>query len=361
MNIFDWQITLWEQLLVDPEKLPHAMLFVGPEGVGKSAFAQALAARLLCEQQTERNVGIACGVCSSCIWLASGNHPDFRLVQPEDREEWGGGEDNDDTSRSSAAARKPGPGQIRVDQIRALEDFVFVGSHRQGRRIALLAPAEMMTPAAANSLLKILEEPPSGVYFILVSSHWRRLLPTILSRCRSVVFGRPDPLTAERWLLGQGVKSAAELLELASGAPLIAADWAEQGRLDPYRKAIEVLAEKPSDPVAMAAKWSALVKSEQGFGLSQLVEAVQKWIFDLVLLKLAGRCRYHLAWRAALDRSAGTASNAGLLSCYNDLLRIKAVARHPLNTQLFLEDIAARYLRALAPQNPLRELATGRT
>ena len=361
MNIFSWQIPLWEQLLGDPEKLPHAMLFLGPEGVGKSAFAQALAARLLCEQQTAHKVGTACGVCSSCIWLASGNHPDFRLVQPEDGEDTAGGEDTENTPRASSLARKPGQGQIRVDQIRALEDFVFVGSHRQGRRVALLAPAEMMTPAAANSLLKILEEPPSGVYFILVSSHWRRLLPTILSRCRSVVFGRPDPLTAVRWLLAQGVKSPDELLELASGAPLIAADWAEQGRLDPYRKAIEVLAEKPVDPVAMAAKWSALVKSEQGFGLSQLVEAVQKWVFDLVLLKLAGRCRYHLAWRGALDGFAATASNAGLLSCYNDLLRIRAVARHPLNTQLFLEDMAARYLRALAPQNRQQALATGRT
>lgn len=364
-SIFDWHKPLWHQLLSEPEKLPHAMLFAGPEGVGKLAFAQALAARLLCEQKAEGNM--PCGKCSSCIWLASGNHPDFRLVQPEEGDEAGNGEEAEEPTRAAAATRKPGQAHIRVDQIRALEDFVFVGSHRHGSRVALVAPAEMMNPNAANALLKILEEPPAGVYFILVSSHWRRLLPTVLSRCRSISFSRPDPLLAERWLLGQGVKSATELLQLSGGAPLVAADWAEQDRLDAYRKAIAVLAEKSSDPVAMAAKWSSLVKGEQGLALSQLVETVQKWVFDLVMVKLAGRCRYHESSLGMLEGLAAKVSSVGLLACYNDLLRIRAVVTHPLNTQLFLEDMAARYLRAIVPQraqvpqSQIRALTMGKT
>lgn len=348
MNLFDWQKPLWQRLLADSEKLPHALLLAGPEGLGKLAFAQALAARLLCENPPNEPGGMACGNCSSCIWLVSGNHPDFRLIQPEDGEEAGGPDEAGDGVPLQAAARKPGQGSIRIDQIRALEDFVFVGSHRHGNRVALISPAEVMNPAGANALLKILEEPPAGVYFILVSSHWRRLLPTVLSRCRSIVFGRPDPVSAERWLVGQGVSAAAELLQLAGGAPLVAADWAEQGRLDTYRKVIAALAEKPVDPVAMAAKWATLLKAEQGFALPQLVEAVQKWVFDLGLMKIAGCCRYHEASRAMLERLAAKASATGLMACYHDLLRIRAVARHPLNTQLFLEDMAARYLRALA-------------
>lgn len=344
MTLFDWQKPLWQRLLADREKLPHALLLAGPEGLGKLAFARALAARLLCEQAPNEPDGMACGECPACTWLASGNHPDFRLIQPEDADQ---AEDAGDGVPLQAAPRKPGQGQIRVDQIRALEDFVFVGSHRHGNRVALISPAEVMNPAGANCLLKILEEPPSGVYFILVSSHWRRLLPTVLSRCRSLVFGRPDQAAAERWLAGQGVSAAAELLQLAGGAPLIAADWAEQGRLDAYRKVIETLAEKPVDPVAMAAKWATLLKSEQDFALAQLVEAVQKWVFDLAMLKIAGGCRYHEAWRVKLEQLAAAASGTGLMACYNDLLRIRAVARHPLNTQLFLEDMAARYLRAL--------------
>ena len=348
MKLFDWQQALWQQLLADSEKLPHALLLAGPEGLGKLAFAHALAARLLCEEAPKEVGGMACGKCSSCIWLVSGNHPDFRLIQPEEGEEAGGAEESGESVPIQASARKPGQGHIRVDQIRALEDFVFVGSHRQGKRVALISPAELMNPAGANALLKILEEPPAGVYFILVSSHWRRLLPTVLSRCRSVVFGRPDPVSAERWLVEQGVSAAAELLQLAGGAPLVAADWAEQGRLDGYRKVIEALAEKPVDPVAMAAKWATLLKAEQGFTLPQLVEAVQKWVLDLAMIKIAGCCRYHQAWRVMLERLAAKASASALMACYNDLLRIRAVARHPLNTQLFLEDMAARYLRALA-------------
>jgi DNA polymerase-3 subunit delta' len=352
MKIFDWQFPLWQQLLGEPGNLPHALLLAGPEGQGKLAFAQAMAARLLCEQQGESDgqAGMACGQCSSCTWLASGNHPDFRLVQPDEEESSAEGDAAAESAPARTVAHKPGKGTIGIDQIRALADFVFVGSHRRGSRVVVVSPAEAMTPSAANSLLKVLEEPPAGVYFILVSDAWRRLLPTIRSRCRTVVFGRPDPLLATQWLNAEGVKAAAadELLRLAGGAPLLAAEWAMQGRLDLYRKAIEALADKPVDPVAMAAKWSALLKGEESFGLPQLVETVQKWVFDLILLKMSGGLQYHQAWLDKLETLATRASCTNLLACYNDLLRIRAVARHPLNTQLFLEDMAARYLKAVA-------------
>lgn len=354
MKIFDWQLPFWQQLLGEPGNLPHALLLAGPEGQGKLVFAQAMAARLLCERPGNSGAGgnavAACGECSSCNWLASGNHPDFRLVQPDDGEEAAEGDAAGEAAPARSAARKPANGTIGIDQIRALADFVFVGSHRHGSRVVIVAPAEAMTPAAANSLLKVLEEPPAGVYFILVSGAWRKLLPTIRSRCRMVVFGRPDPALATQWLNAEGVKAAAadELLRLAGGAPLLAAEWAMQGRLDLYRKAIEALADKPVDPVAMAAKWSALLKGEESFGLPQLVETVQKWVFDLIQLKLSGSLQYHQAWRDKLETLATRASEANLLACYSDLLRIRAVARHPLNTQLFLEDMAARYLKAVA-------------
>jgi len=350
IDIFEWQRSLWRQLFADPENLPHAMLMGGGEGIGKLAFAQAVAARLLCEQRNhaEGADGLACGLCSSCHWMDSSNHPDFRLIQPDD-----GGEDTieaGEVALAAASPRKIGRGSIRIDQIRSLADFVFIGSHRHGNRVVVIAPAESMTPGAANSLLKILEEPPVGVYFILVSNSWRRLIPTLRSRCRTIAFGRPDLLQADRWLVGNGLKEPGELLGLAGGAPLLAAQWAEQGRLDLYQKIVAGLADDPVDPVAMAMKWSAVLRVEAGFGISQLVETVQKWVFDLLLLKTTGSPRYHGHWREKLEYLAqNIPSSAGLMACYNDLLRIRAVSRHPLNTQLFLEDLATRYVRSLSP------------
>lgn len=163
-----------------------------------------------------------------------------------------------------------------------------------------------------------------------------------------VLFGRADSELSNQWLNAEGVKGARDLLRLTGGAPLLARDWAEQGRLDCYGKAVDVLANKPVDPVAMAAKWSALLKGEDAFDMPQLVETVQKWVFDLVQLRISGEIRYHEAWRSRLQGMAASASTANLLACYNDLLRVRAVARHPLNAQLFLEDMAARYVRALA-------------
>lgn len=383
MNIFPWQAELWDQLMSAPDKLPHALLLAGPAGLGKQAFAMAMAARLLCEAPLAQGgaEALACGCCSSCNWLAAGNHPDFRLVQPQSEEAEEAGETEATVTEAvapapaatgkvkkgkaapvAAAARMgmgtgtAGTGTLRIDQIRRLADFVFVGSHRHGRRIVILQPAEAMNPAAANALLKILEEPPPSVCFILISHAWRKLLPTIRSRCRVVVFGRPAPALAASWLQDEGVEDAGSLLQLAGGAPLLARDWAQQTVLASYRKALEPLLltqDGPADPVSMAAKWGELLKADSAFDLPQLVDIVQKWVTDLTQVALAGSLRYHLepAWRDRLEALAKRSNATALLGCDKDLRRIRAVARHPLNTQLFLEDMAARYLRSLSVKN----------
>jgi DNA polymerase-3 subunit delta' len=359
---FPWQVAHWQGLLSAPGQLPHALLLAGPEGLGKRAFAQAVAARLLCESpvRVEDQVDgeqvaleLACGRCSACGWMAAGTHPDFRRVQPEDLEAADSSETDElaqDEVPGKKASGAAASSSIGIAQIRALADFVFVGSYRHGCRVVLVEPAEAMTPAAANALLKILEEPPPSVYFLMISNAWRKLLPTIRSRCRMVLFGRPALPLATAWLRDEGADEALNLLPLTAGAPLLARDWAVQDKLPLYRKVVTVLADNPVDPVAMAAHWLVLVKNDDGFSLSQLVDAVQKWMFDLVQCKLSGEVRYHLdaTWRMRLDGLAARASQAGLLTGYAELLRIRAVVRHPLNTQLFLEDLAARYIKAVA-------------
>lgn len=323
-------------------RLPHAMLLVGPAGIGKTAFAEQTAALLLCE-----SLGpdlIACGECDPCRWLAAGNHPDFRRVAPDDHSET----EPAASEKSSDKSKKRGAGIIRIDQIRELEGFVFIGSHRNGNRVVLVTEADAMNPAAANALLKILEEPPSSVFFILVSTRHKSLLPTIRSRCRVMAFGPPDAVTAADWLLGAGLeKQVGRYLNLAGGAPMRVAQWKEQGQLAPIDALVDSLLTPPADPGVLAARWDGLLKGDSLFRMENLVEGVQRWLFDLAQERMAGELRYHSGWPR--PKGVENLNPKALLAAWRELNQFRRSARHPLNQLLFLESLAAHYLRALRP------------
>lgn len=324
------------------ERLPHALLLVGPTGVGKIAFGQQLAALLLCEAVTSELK--ACGKCQACRWLHSANHPDFRHVAADGDDETA----EDVPEKPGEKAKKRGPGIIRIAQIRDLESFVFVGSHRAGNRVVLITEAEAMNSAAANALLKILEEPPSSVYFILVSSRTKSLLPTIRSRCRVIPFGAPDAPAASAWLAAAGLeKKAVRYLKLAGGAPIRVRQWQDQGQLGSIDSLVDSLISPPADPLVLAAKWDGLLKGDGSFRMEALVEGVQRWVFDLAQERLAGAIRYHGGWRR--PEGVETLSPAALLQAWREICQFRRSARHPLNQLLFLENLAAHYLRAVRP------------
>ena len=337
-KVHSWNAPLWRQLWDADSGLPHALLLAGPPGVGKSDFADALAQRLLCENRSGPSDGGACGACPSCHWLAGGNHPDFRRVIPE--------ADAEDASETEAVAgKKKASTQIRIDQIRELEDFVYMGGHRNRGRVILVEPADAMNPAAANSLLKILEEPPATVYFILISSKWRRLIPTIRSRCRLLLFPRPPLEVARKWLEDQGMADATRLLPMMGGAPLLALREVERGRASLWNGLADTLANPGTDPLALATRWESQLKNGDGLTMEDLVAVVQKWVFDLAHDRMTGERRFFDGTRMKEDARTRI---SGLIRCYDEILRVRALAAHPLNAKLFLEDIAARYLRALA-------------
>lgn len=334
-----WHSPAWEQLWSGASGLAHALLLTGPEGIGKGCFALNLATRLLCESPAGQS---ACGECPSCRWLAADNHPDFRYVVPAADTE---------TEESGSDTGKKGSRQIVIDQIRDLEDFVFIGGHRNGARVVVVEPAEAMNLPAQNALLKILEEPPSSVYFILVSSLWRRLLPTIRSRCRTMALRRPSPVEARAWLEDQD-RRAIEILPLVGHAPLLALSESQRGRDAILLGVLGALEEPGRDPLALASRWQnqLQLKSDDGLPMESFVGLIQKWVFELAAYKLAGRHRLGDSRKSALRQLTDKASTAGLIRCYNDLMKFRALASHPLNPQLFLEDIAERYLRALASE-----------
>ena len=168
--IYPWQADDWSRLQQLRSHWPHALLLHGQAGIGKLRFAQHLAQGLLCEAQQPN--GEPCGHCAACGWFSQGNHPDYRIVVPDALAAERGPASADDSADKADKAdgdegrktRAPSK-EIRIEQVRALLDFSGVGSHRGGMRVVVLYPAEALNVAAANALLKTLEEPPAGVVF----------------------------------------------------------------------------------------------------------------------------------------------------------------------------------------------------
>ena len=209
--LYPWQYNQWRQLLsqFQQQRLPHALLLTGPAGLGKLAFAQRFAELLLCKavnfDQTEP--AQACGQCAGCHLLLANNHPDLHTVIPEE-------------------AGK----NIKIDQIREVTVRLHQTAQRAGYQVVVIAPAEALNKAAANALLKTLEEPANNAVLLLVSHSPGMLPATILSRCQKIHFTAAHQ--AKAWLMEQSAMQDRSqhvdlLLNFAEQAPLKALNLAQ--------------------------------------------------------------------------------------------------------------------------------------
>jgi len=318
-SIYPWQNKAWDGLRSKRERMPHALLIHGTQGIGKLRLAERFVQSLLCESLEAR--GEPCGECAGCRWFGAGSHPDFRWVEPEAlaRPSAPGG---DADEPAAVRATKPSL-EIKVDQIRALDDFLNLKSHRAGARVALIHPAEAMNPNAANALLKALEEPPGRAQFILVSHRPARLPATIRSRCVAVPIPLPDAGASLAWLESQGTNEAASWLAFASGSPLLALRYASEAgaTLARRRQALEA-----GDSDALGA----VNDREQ---LEELAEVLQRHALDMAFATYCGRAKY--------GSSAGSPDGGAWLRYARLMGRNRALARHPLNPRLFAAEMLA--------------------
>ena len=173
--IHPWLEPLWTRWRSLGERAPHALLIAGAPGLGKRDLAEAIAAGRLCD--APRADGQACELCLPCQWRMSGNHPDLHRLSLENREAPSPSDEGEGEGDEPGSARpaKSAPTQIVIDQVRAVQEALCVTAHRGGGRVVIVDPAEAMNPFTANALLKLLEEPPGGCTFLLVSSAPRRL------------------------------------------------------------------------------------------------------------------------------------------------------------------------------------------
>jgi DNA polymerase III subunit delta' len=334
--MYPWQQNAWEQLQQMRARLPHAILFHGAAGTGKTGFIEAFAQSLLCENVQPD--GHACGACASCGWFLQHNHPDYRRVRPEALEDEPAAESEEggDGDKKAKSTKTPSK-EIKIEQIRALADFMNISTHRQGLRVVVLYPAEALNVPASNALLKTLEEPPPGTVFLLASNSLDRLLPTILSRCRKFALPMPGHDEALAWLQAQGVADADGWLREQGGAPLLALAQAESGSREELDALLQVLARPGTDAVLKAA--DKLSKTP----LAALVAWEQRWLYDVLSVKLSGRVRYYPRYHKELAALAANVHTANLLKAIKGANDRRAVAEHPLSPKLFVEDMLLEY------------------
>ncbi len=199
-TIYPWQQSQWELLQnsIVNHSVPHALLLSGQVGLGKKDFATQLSKTLLCETHA------ICQGCKNCHLFEVGNHPDFYLLEA--------------TGDKIQA--------IKVDQVREVTQKTAKTPAIAKRQVVLIQQADLLNIAASNALLKTLEEPLGDVVLILVSDDHTRLLPTIRSRCQTVLFQVPSQSIVESWTQKQKVVllDLPLRLHLAAGAPLLAVD-----------------------------------------------------------------------------------------------------------------------------------------
>lgn len=369
-SIYPWQTELWYKLTAGGGPFGHALLLRGRKGLGKLAFALYVAKSRLCERPSD--AGNACEICSSCHWFEQGSHPDFRLVEPElisrkpSTPESGDGSgaapddagvgsepgtDEAGTDSSSAKSKRKPSNHIKVEQIRDLADFINISSHRNGYKIIVIHPAETMQPAAANALLKNLEEPPPRTLFILVTHHSQHLLPTIRSRCHQIVMPAPVPAAAIQWLQQQGVEQAETCLASAGFAPLAAREFNEGKYLQEHQAFIrQISSPRNLDIIAVAEEM-------QKADLPTVVNWLQKWCYDLMSFRTAGKIRYHLNMLATVKSLASGIDARSLATYLRSLTETHQLASHTLNPRLFLEEMLFSYVKALSPSP--REMHAG--
>ena len=248
-------------------RLAHAYLFLGPEGVGKGTTARALAAVLNCEAALAD--GDACGLCPSCIRLAAGTHPDYLEIRP------------------TSEGRQP---QIKIEQIREFRRLTAYPPVAGGWRVALIAPAEAMNDAAANSLLKTLEEPPPQHLLVLTAGLEADLFPTIVSRCQKLAFTPlPAALMEQELMQQKGLpRSQATLLAALCGGSLgraLALDPDEPvRRRDQMLADLQQLAAGAAGPIL---DWAQRLAKQVAEADSFLLMA-QLWYRDLLVLHYSG-------------------------------------------------------------------------
>ncbi|QFY90573.1 DNA polymerase III subunit delta' [Magnetovirga frankeli] len=322
-DFLPWQQAQWRQLQQarGQGRIPHALLLSGPAMTGKRRFAQAFAEGLLCRTPTPEH--LACGVCDNCQLVRAGTHSDLVFLEPEESGK-----------------------QLKIGTIREFIGSEPLSTQGGGYKLCILDPADALNTAAANALLKTLEEPSPSSLLLLISSQPGRLPVTIRSRCQRLDFPLPQYQAALDWLAGQGSGDWPTLLAVAAGAPLKALQLAGEGVLERRSVILQQvlgLLEGRADPLQVAEQWS---KAD----VPQLLDWLASLLLDLLRLRVdpALTTPFNPDMRQALVQLAPRRSERDWHELAQELIQLRKSITSQLNLQLQLERLSIGLAAAAA-------------
>ena len=309
-TLYPWQKSQWRQLLSQhrQERLPHALLLTGAVGLGKEVFARQFAQFLLCKAADES----ACGQCAGCCLILANNHPDLLMITPEESGK-----------------------NIKVDQIRDMTATLNQTAQRAGYQVAIFSPAEALNRAAANALLKTLEEPSGRVLLLLVSHQPGALPATITSRCQRIAFTGVETgaWLAERLQTLNIQADANLLLKIAENAPLRALDLAQNHYLDLRDHLLTHLTAIAQGKTSLLAPVAEYLKQD----LLPWIDAFISLVLDLIRLhlKVTASALTNLDRLSSLQPLAKIYPLAALMTL---LTKLHQARRWMLNSQIHLNE-----------------------
>jgi DNA polymerase-3 subunit delta' len=306
------------QMAVDHDEVPHALLISGPDNVGKTTLARMVAGALLCKSQTDER---PCGVCIACRKLASGNHPDFMPIEPEEE--------------GSA---------LKIDQIRAVERFLSLTPNESQHKIALITAFERATIGAANALLKTLEEPPAYAHLILLAQDADVLLPTIVSRSQQIVLRPLAPAIVEQALREQWnvpAEQAAHLARISGGrmgwAIRAATDAAHRQRME---DALALLLDLLHQDLPVRFDTALTLTRDANVNVNEMLEYWLTGWRDVLLIQTGNAERaIHQQHHAVLDQIAQHIPLHTTINTLKALEGCQDALQRNANAQLVLENL----------------------
>ena len=314
--------------------LRHAYLLTGPRHIGKTTLGGILAQSLLCEEQEDS----PCGKCRACRLIAHGNHPDFRLLQPLDK--------NGQVDRID--------GMLRVEQATDLIREVTLRPLEGRYRIFLIQDAHTANDSFANKMLKTLEEPPDHVILCLTAEDRSLLLPTIVSRCQVLALRPLNPTIVrnaliERW---KAPEEQADLLARISNGRLgwAVAELDDQEFLGNRRQALEQLwALVRADRVDRLAFAEQLATDRDNRRIFGLFEQWTVWWRDVLLVQsgCVESCN-NIDQLEELTSEAQTIPTSTVRQYLQTLQELEAYLHHTVNVRLALDVLLLKLPRPIA-------------